>query len=472
MLSLEELLDRIDHPLDIASTSRVTPGRQRTLRDTIAWSYDLLSPEHQRIFRRLAVFSGGADLAAISAIATNTVDPLDAVAELHDANLITVTQGAPTRIAFLQTIAQYAGEKLAATDESEALRAAHAAYYADLGARLRGLRESRHGTALERVEAELGNFRAALSWATTTDIAQGIRLCAALSWLWLLTGDVAEGRRWHEDVLARAGTAYRSEDLAACLRGLSNLLLVQGEPQRALAEASMALELSSSLDDRSGIAWAMSLVGTAQRHRGDLAAAQQTLTEGLEFHRRLNDDDGRLARMLGNLAGVEEELGHHDRAETLLRESLAVLNKIGDAHETAVQGQNLAYLLAQTGRVEEADTLARGLIPTVMSLGSPSLTMAFSNTMMTILARQGDAVTAARLFGAEEAMGERLAIPNPYLADELEEALGLVAGVLSPEDWQAYRRYGRAERVEDLLARLPIAAEGAKESYDLGRPGG
>ncbi|GAA1524756.1 hypothetical protein GCM10009741_27730 [Kribbella lupini] len=472
VLSLEELLDRIDDPLDIASTSRVTPDRHRTLRDTIAWSYDLLSPEHQRVFRRLAVFSGGADLAAITAIATDSADPLDAVAELHDANLITVTQGAPTRVAFLQTIAQYAGEKLAATDESEALCAAHAAYYADLGAGLRGLRESRHGTALERVETELGNFRAALSWATTADVAQGIRLCAALSWLWILTGDVPEGRRWHEDVLARAGTAYRSADLAACRRGLSNLLLVQGEVQRALSEASKALELSRSLDDRAGVVWAMSLVGTAQRHHGELDAARQTLTEGLELHRQLNDDNGRLARLLGNLAGIEEELGRHDRAEALLRESLAVLNKIGDAHESAIQGQNLAYLLAQTGRVEEADTLARGLIPTVLSLGSPSLTMAFSNTMMTILARQGDAVAAARLFGAEEAMGERLAIPNPYLAEELDEASGLVAAVINPEDWQAHRRYGRAERVEDLLARLTIAAEGAKESYDLGRPGG
>jgi predicted ATPase/class 3 adenylate cyclase len=458
LLSLDELLDRIEHPLDIASTSSVTPDRQRTLRDTIAWSYDLLSPEHQRVFRRLAVLSGGADLAAITAIAADTLDPLDAVAELHDANLITVTQGSPTRIGFLQTIAQYAGEKLAATDESERLRAAHASYYADLGSSLRDLRESRHGTALERVETELGNFRAALSWATTAEVAQGIRLCAALSWIWVLTGDVAEGRRWHEEVLDRAGTTDRSTDLAACVRGLSNLLLVQGEPQRALSEALRALELSRSLDDRSGVAWAMSLVGTAQRNLGELDAAQQTLTEGLELHRRLTDN-GRLARILGNLAGVEEELGRHDHAEALLRESLAVLGRIGDAHETAVQGQNLAYLLALTGRVEEANTLARGLIDTVLSLGSPNLTMAFSNTMMSILARQGDAVTAAHLFGAEEAMGARLAIPNPYLAEELDEALTLVVGVMTPGEWQTHRSHGHSERVEDLLARLPNAVE-------------
>ncbi|MEV6285639.1 tetratricopeptide repeat protein [Kribbella sp. NPDC051770] len=468
LLSLEELLDRIDHPLDFASTSSVTPDRQRTLRDTIAWSYDLLRPEHQRVFRRLAVFSGGADLAAITAIAADTLDPLDAVADLHDANLITVTQGTPTRIAMLQTIAQYAGEKLAETDELERLRAAHATYYAQLGDSLRGLRESRHGTALDRVETELGNFRAALSWATG---AQGVRVCAALSWIWVLTGDVAEGRRRHEEALARAGTAEHSVELAACLRGLANLLLTQGEPHRAFAEATRALDLSKSLDDRSGVAWAMSLVGTAQRHQGELEAAQQTLTEGLELHREL-DDAGRLARMLGNLAGVEEELGHHDRAEALLRESLAVLDTVGDEHESAVQGQNLAYLLAVAGRVEEADELARGLIPSVLCLGSPPLTMAFSNTMMSILAREGDAVTSARLFGAEEAMGERLAIPNPYLAEELDEALALVAGVMTADDWQTHRRTGRSERVEDLLARLAFAPRRALGSHDLGQPGG
>jgi tetratricopeptide (TPR) repeat protein len=197
----------------------------------------------------------------------------------------------------------------------------------------------------------------------------------------------------------------------------------------------------------------MSLIGTAQRQQGDLETARRTLAEALELERRL-DDRGRLARILGNLAGVEEELEHHDRAEALLRESLAVLEGIGDAHETAVQGQNLAYLLAVAGRVDEASTLARDLIPTVLGLGSPGLTMAFANTMMTILARQGDASIAGRLFGAEEAMGERLGVVNPYLAEELQEVLTLVADMMSPEEWQAHRRRGRSERVETLLAGL------------------
>jgi predicted ATPase/class 3 adenylate cyclase len=455
VLSVKELLARVDQTLDIASTSSVTPERQRTLRETIAWSYDLLSPEHRRLFRRLAVFSGGADLAAIEAVATGT-DPLDAVAELHDAHLVGLSEGPEgiTRIELLQTIQQYADDELAATDEAEAMRRAHAAYYAELAENLQILKESKYYTALQLAETDLDNCRAALGWAVRQDLETGLRLCAALGWVWLLGGYVAESRDWHEQLIARAGDTP-STDLAACLRGLSNVLLLQGETSRAYELATASLEMAKALGDRSGVAFAMSLLGTAQRHQGDLEAAERTLSEAVELHRGL-DDQGRLARVLGNLGGVEEELGRLDRAELLLRKSLAINESIGDVHEIALQGQNLAYLLALAGRVDEASELAGGLVTTVVALGSPSLTMAFANTMMNILLRKGDPVAAAHLFGAEEAMGERLQMPNPYLEEELAEALELVGDALSREEWERHRREGRSERVEDLLSGLPV----------------
>ncbi len=428
VLSIKALLGRIDQALDIASTSRVAPQRQRTLRETIAWSYHLLSPEHRRVFRRLAVFSGGADLDAVAAVAGRN-DPLDAVAELNDASLVTISEGpeGTTRVSLLETIGRYAGDELRAADEAADASRAHAVYYADMAGNLQKMRESTHAAALETAQADLDNFRAALSWAVESDgdLATGLRLCAALGWVWILGGYVAEGRRWHERVVARAGV----------------------EPSKDLA-------IARALDDGAGIAFAMSLVGTAQRQLGQIEAARDTLEEALKLHRGI-DDKGRLARVLGNLGGVEEELGRFDRAEALMRESLAILDDIGDVHEAAVQGQNLAYLLVVAGRVDEASELARGLVDTVVALGSPSLTMAFSNTAMNILIRQGDPVGAAHLFGAEEAMGERLEMPNPYLEEELEEALELVSGVMSREEWETHRRSGRSERVEDLLTQFP-----------------
>ncbi|WP_406048268.1 ATP-binding protein [Kribbella sp. NBC_00889] len=453
VLSVSELLGRIDQRLDIASTSSVTPDRQRTLRDTIAWSYELLSPEHRRIFRRLAVFSGGADLAAITAVACDAEDPLDAVAELNDANLITISEGPEgrSRIGLLQTIRQYAGDELEATDEADAVRAAHASYYTGVAENLQALRESRHNTALELAESELDNFRAALTWSTSADIPTSRRLCAALGWAWLMAGYIAESRRWHEQVVAQS--SHPSADLAACLRGLGNLLLLQGETDRAYEVALRSLEMSRALDDRPGIAYAMALLGTTQRQQGEVHAAERTLVEALDLHRHL-DDKSRLARVLGHLGGIEEELDRLERAEALLRESLALYEALGDVYEAAVQGQNLAFLLVVSGRVVEAGELVRELAKTILAMGSPSLMLAFANTAMNILIREGDLVGAAHLFGAEEAMGERLEIANPYLEEELEEAVALINGVMSRAKWEDHRRTGRSMRVEELLARL------------------
>jgi len=197
VLSIKALLGRIDQALDIASTSRVAPQRQRTLRETIAWSYHLLSPEYRRVFRRLAVFSGGADLDAVAAVAGRN-DPLDAVAELNDASLVTISEGpeGTTRVSLLETIGRYAGDELRTADEAADASRAHAVYYADMAGNLQKMRESTHAAALETAQADLDNFRAALSWAVESDgdLATGLRLCAALGWVWILGGYVAEGR--------------------------------------------------------------------------------------------------------------------------------------------------------------------------------------------------------------------------------------------------------------------------------------
>ncbi|TDD18980.1 tetratricopeptide repeat protein, partial [Kribbella turkmenica] len=463
VLSTKALLGRIGQALDVEARSTATPERQRTLRETIAWSYRLLSPAQRAAFRRLAVFAGGADLAAVAAVALGSsekTDPLEVITELDDASLVKIADGpdGEPRVSLLRTIAQYAEDELHAAGETETARRAHAAYYLELAEHLQTVRESTTWTSLELARTELDNFRAALAWAVPPDDdagdpSTGVRLCAALSWMWVLAGYVAEGRRWSERVVERAdGTSSRH--LAACLRGLGNLLVLQGEPGRAHDMAARALAMARSVDDRSEEALALSLLGTVQGMTGDVEAARDTLTEGLDLHRGL-DSKGGLARVLGNLGGVEERLGRLDRAEALMRESLAILEDLGDVHEAAVQGQNLAYLLVVAGRVGEAKTLAAGLVGTVLALGNPSLTMAFANTVMNILLRDGDPVGAGHLFGAEEAMGDRLGMPNPHRDDELAEALELIDGALPVEDWETHRRQGRTERVEDLLARFP-----------------
>ena len=466
LLTPKALLGRLGKALDISSTGEHGPKRQRTLRDTIGWSHELLTPAQQTFFRRLSVFSGGGDLDAITAVAMQAAgaeDPLDMVADLVDASLATISEGpdGEPRVAMLETIRDYARDRLQASGETEAVRNAHAEHYLEVVQRLRSLRESDHLVALGLAEIELDNFREALTWTLRQPATGGhpgsageigLRLCAMLGWLWWMGGHLAEGRRWFEQAIERADESTSGE-LADCLGGLANLLLSQGDVERARDLASRSATMAQSLHDESRTAYALGVLGTAQLQLGDVDAARGTLEAALNLQDQ-SADRGRRARILGNLAGIEETLGHFDRAEALTKESLAIVEDLGDMHEAAIQAQNLVYLFVITGRVDEADERARQLVPTVLKLRSPNLTMAFANTCMSILIRLGDSAEAAHLFGAEEAMRERNGMSNPHQEEELEEVLASLGDLMSVEDWQRARELGRGEPVEDLLARF------------------
>ena len=245
VLGPHALLRRLDQALDFASTSRLAAVRQRTLRETIGWSYELLTPAQRRFFRSLGVLAGGGDLDAVAAVTADgddvpvSTDPVDAVAELVDASLADVAEGqdGEPRVTLLQTLRAFAEDELRAAGEVDAVRRRHAEHYLRLAERLRDVRETRHVTARSQAERELDNFRAALEWAVASgEPTTALRLCNALGWVWWMGGYVAEGRDWHERVIAQAPQAP-SPPLAACLGGLANVLLVQGEPDRARAAA-------------------------------------------------------------------------------------------------------------------------------------------------------------------------------------------------------------------------------------------
>ncbi|WP_020145934.1 tetratricopeptide repeat protein [Terracoccus sp. 273MFTsu3.1] len=470
LLGPQALLRRIDTTLDLPSTSRQGPLRHRTLRETIAWSYDLLPESDQAFFRRLGVFAGGAALESVAAVALpaasddRSTDPLDLVADLVDASLGIVTEapdGEP-RITLLDTIRSFALAELRGTGQLDDARAAHATHYLDVAERLKVTRDSDHLLALGQAEVELDNFREALTWGLrhggavegidVTATATALRLVTSLGWLWYTGGYVIEGCRWIELALERAGSA-ESGDLAECLGSYANLLLARGEPDRAADVAARSLTMARKVADEEREAFAMGVVGTAQLHQGDLDAARRTFEDSLSLHRRIGNPF-RLTRALGNLAGVEEELGHYARAEELTHEAIAIITAAGDAHEAAVQGQNLANLLSASGRPEEAARLARSLVDRIVGLRSPNLTMAFADTYKNILIGLRDPVRAAQLIGAEEAMRDRLSLPNPYQEEEQAEAWAAVEGLISAEDWAREIRTGRESSVEDLLLAL------------------
>jgi predicted ATPase len=469
LLGPHALLRRLDDGLDVSAGGRQGPSRQRTLRETIAWSYELLGVAEQRFFRRLGVLAGG-DLEAVAAVTAAVSprsddpasDPFGAVEELVDASLVTVTEGADgePRVAMLQTIRAYAQDKLVEAGEGHGVGAAHARHFVEIAERLRDLRESEHLKALSLAETELNNFRGALGWTLQAppdassedhDLVIGLRLGSSLGWFWYMSGHVSEGRDWLERLIERAPAP--SPELSASLGDLANLLLALGEPARARDLAGKSLRMAQALGEPALEAFAYGVLGTAQVQTGDVASAAVTLEGSLQLHRQLGNP-GRLARALGNLAGVQELLGDNGRAETLTREAIGIVEGVGDLHEAAVQRQNLANLLANTDRVDQSHRLAVELVGVVLQLQSPNLTMAFANTCMNILLRRHEPYEAARLLGAEEAMRERLRIPNPSQDHELQEAWELARADITRNDWDTACLHGRSEEVEDLLTAL------------------
>ena len=264
LLAPRALLARLGHSMDLAAADVGQPSRQQTLRNAIAWSYDLLTPDLAEAFRRAGVFAGGCDLDALAAVAAVAApehgpgaqgiqgagaDPLDLAAGLLDVSLVTVTDGADgePRVGMLETIREYALERLERAGDLDDTRRRHAAHYAGVAERadeqLRGSGPT-HLAALDRLEAEHDNLRAALTWSLQTPAAgpapadreraaTGLRLAQALAYFWYRHGHAIEGRRWLEraiDLAAEDGGA----PLAQVAHWLGVLLQQQSEPQAAL----------------------------------------------------------------------------------------------------------------------------------------------------------------------------------------------------------------------------------------------
>src|SRR5581483_7582102 len=251
------LLERLERRLGLLTRgAQDMPARQQTLRATIDWSYELLTDEERALFRRSGVFVGGATLEAIEAICDphGELDALGAVASLVDKSLLRTEGGHEPRLGMLETLREYAGERLEAAGETGRLREAHAAYYLALAEEAEPyLRGAQQATWLARLEDEHDNLRAALQWALQQgDAATGLRLGGALWRFWYLHGHAGEGWRWLTQLLALPGDDA-GDDLA-----------------RARAQA-------------------LSGAGTFAELRGDHAGAQALLEESLAIRERLGD---------------------------------------------------------------------------------------------------------------------------------------------------------------------------------------
>ena len=336
VLSLTSLLERLEHRLALLTGgSRDLPARQYTLRDTIAWSYDLLSEEDQRLFRLFSVFVGGCTLEALEQVARRHWDEslsvLDGVTSLLDKHLLHRSEQDMngSRLLMLETIREYALEALAACEELEAARLAHATYYLELAEEIEGQRLPQ-GKDYKQLERDYENLRGALRWSVEReevgqrrDIAW--RFVGVLYEFWVVYGHVREGQQFVEQALAR-DEGVAAPVRAKALNGAGWIALWQNAYERAEALCQESLALYRALQDRRGMAVTLYRLGLAVALRGDAPAATALLEECQALYREAGIKTGLSLSLMALAFTIIRRADHrqYPRAHVLLEESLAL----------------------------------------------------------------------------------------------------------------------------------------------------
>jgi predicted ATPase/transcriptional regulator with XRE-family HTH domain len=332
------ILEHLDNALSLlVRGARDLPGRQRTMRDTIAWSHQLLTAGLQTVFRRLSVFDGGATLPAVAAVAGGSgdrpeIDVLEIVDELRRHSLIQVDDATvgEVRVRMLSTIREFAAERLTGSGEADQVRARHLGYYATLAdeasAHLFGP-DAR--VWLRRLEIEHDNFRAALRRCVAEDPVRGLGLAAALWGFWYIRGYATEGRTHLVALLELAQDVASPRVRAEALLGAGQLAHTQGDLTAAAALLTECVALYRQVGDTRKTAEALLGAGFVARLQENYASAQTLLGEALQLGRGTGHVFVAAAALhhLGLIAGDAD--GEYERAQGLLTESLQRYRTLG-----------------------------------------------------------------------------------------------------------------------------------------------
>lgn len=368
-LSVAQIAERLDDRFRLLTGgSRTALPRQQTLRALIDWSYQLLSKEERLVFRRLAVFVGGWTLDAAESVCGEErggFDVLDLMTRLVDKSLINVEHsGGEARYHRLETIRQYAREKLFDTDQVALLRDKHLAYFVALAERadvqLQGRGQKQW---LRRLEAEHDNLRAALEWSLKSQPEASLRIAAALRDFWDTHGHLTEARKWLETMLDATKeftpTPLRVKALFAAMFFAARQSDIEGWK----AHCDEGLALAESLDDAWGMAQGLVSHGLIKEYfENDIESAESLYRRALEYGRRLNDNLF-VGQLLGPLAGCALKHYEYARAEEIYLESLSLFRDVENTKEIAGAYYNLAEVALarrdyESARASAEDSLA------------------------------------------------------------------------------------------------------------------
>jgi predicted ATPase/DNA-binding SARP family transcriptional activator len=484
---------------------RDLPARQRTLRDTIAWSYDLLSADEQTLFRRLGVFRG-CSLEGVEAVcATPATQPgsssitfvplgmhfLEGVASLVEKNLLRqdeLPDGQPW-FSMLETVREFAQERLAESGEADIIHRRHALFYLEVAESAEPeIRGPEEGTWRARIERENDNLRAALEYCRAHGYVDPcLRLAVALWWFWLVGGHVTEGRQHLDALLARfplrTRAGRRPLDWAKAVRGAATLASIQGDFVTARSLQDEGLATSRAVGDVEGVCTALESLASIASRQGDDVAARTYAQELLANARSIGDNDLLGAALLA-AANVYHEQGDLPSALELAEESVALSRLAANQTLTVACQLVLAVVLQDVGDANRAWTLTEAALATCGDLGLRRTgAMATTNLGSFALARGNRGVARQRF--TESLVVQRELADTAGVAFVLERFVGLAvsecryatalslagaASVLREEVGSPLPPRRQVSLNDDLSsARQALGAERAAEAWATGR---
>ena len=353
----------------LTAGSRTAHPRHQTLEATLDWSYGLLSETERKVLRRLSVFAGGHTLEAAEAVCANagaeTGEVLDVLSQLVDKSLVGFdrTQGSEARYHLLETIRQYAREKLAESGEADAARDQHLDHFLQWAERAEPhLLGPEQLAWLNRFEAEHDNLRGALGWSQTTanGAAPGLRLAGACGRFWRLRGYISEGRARLSAALSQAEGQKPKNAVARAqaLQWAAVLAFFQSDysATRSLCTESLAVWRELGPAGKPGVAYMLSMLGEAAAEEGDYATAPTLFEEALSIWRELKDMRG-IGDVLMELGWAAMRTGNYEQAATRLEEALPINREAGYTTHIAQNLAELGALAVRQGQYERATRL-------------------------------------------------------------------------------------------------------------------
>ena len=465
-LSAEALLTRLGSRLRIlAGGPADLPTRQKTLRNTIAWSYDLLTPSEKRLFNRLGVFAGGWSLNAAEKVCLPEADTdtelVDILQSLVDKSLVKrVGIGDEERFMMLSTLREFALQCLTESGEMPEISRRHASYFANLAKQAEPeLRGSEQTAWLSRLENDHDNMRETLRWCTNpgTEKSQ-FELLGALWEFWAIRGYLTEGRAWMANALAKDSS--QTTEKAKALRGAGVLAQQQGDYTSALRLYEESLGIYKALENKSGVSKVLNNLGNLAYDQGEYERARLLCEESLSTQRELGNKLG-IAKLLSNLGSIA--YGQHDytKARSLHEESLAIKRKLGDKFGISISLVDLAQLSQKQGESKVAEALYAESLKIKQDLGDNQGIGFCLEGLGEVACAHGEAERAATLFGAAEAVRESIGA-STLVADraEYDRCVESIRQQLTHSVFDAAWSKGRAMSLKDAVALAVQAAVG------------